>query len=118
MVPETLLVQYFLRKRAIMGLHSIDATNILKILETGEEGHITAYGFCGYEFLSMRKEKDNYEIFHVDAEDYAATYEYTASKRAEMEETLKYLGCWNWDTLDIYIDYKDKNKNLYEQYKD
>ena len=46
-----------------MDIHSIDATNMLKILETGEEGHITAYGFCGYEFLSMKKEKDKYEQY-------------------------------------------------------
>lgn len=101
-----------------MELHSIDATNMLKILETGDEGHITTYGFCGYEFLSMTKEKDKYEIFHVDFEDYAATYEYTASEKTEMEETLEALGCWDWDSLNIYIDSKKKDKNLYEQYKD
>ena len=101
-----------------MELYSIDATNMLKILETGEEGHITAYGFCGYEFLSMKKEKDNYEIFHVDSEDYAATHRYTASQKAKMEETLEDLGCWDWDSLRIHIDNKGKDKSLYEQYKD
>ena len=101
-----------------MELPSIDATNMLKILETGEEGHITAYGFCGYEFLRMKKEKDMYEIFYVDSEDYAATYRYTASEKTEMEERLEDLGCWDWDSLDIYIDNKKKDKNLYEQYKD
>lgn len=101
-----------------MELHSIDATNMLRILETGEEGHITAYGFCGYEFLSMKKEKDTYEIFHVDFEDYAATYKYMESQRAKMEERLEALGSWDWGSLDIHIDNKKKDKNLYEQYKD
>ena len=101
-----------------MDIHSIDATNMLKILETGEEGHITAYGFCGYEFLSMKKEKDNYKIFHVDFEDYAATYKYMESQRAKMEERLEALGSWDWGSLDIHIDNKKKDKNLYEQYKD
>ena len=101
-----------------MKLHSIDAKNMLKILETGEEGHITAYGFLGYEFLSMKKEKDKYEIFHVDSEDYAATHRYTASQKAKMEEILEALGCWDWGSLNIYIDSKKKDKNIYEQYKD
>jgi hypothetical protein len=35
-----------------------------------------------------------------------------------MEETLEALGCWDWDSLNIYIDSKKKDKNLYEQYKD
>lgn len=101
-----------------MDLHSIDATNMLKILETGEEGHATAYGFCGYEFLSMKKKKDKYEIFYVDSEDYAATYKYMESQRAKMEERLEALGSWDWGSLDIHIDNKKKDKNLYEQYKD
>lgn len=101
-----------------MDIHSIDATNMLKILETGEEGHITAYGFCGYEFLSMKKEKDKYEIFYVDAEDYTATHKYMESQRAKLEERLEDLGSWDWGSLDIHIDNKKKDKNLYEQYKD
>ena len=101
-----------------MDIHSIDATNMLKILETGEEGHITAYGFCGYEFLRMKKEKDKYEIFYVDSEDYAVTYKYMESQRAKMEERLEALGSWDWGSLDIHIDNKKKDKNLYEQYKD
>lgn len=101
-----------------MSYDSIDATNMLKILETGEEGHITAYGFCGYEFLSMTKEKDKYEIFHVDFEDYAATHRYTASQRAKMEEDLEDLGCWDWGSLNIYVDSNKKDKNLYEKHKD
>lgn len=101
-----------------MDIHSIDATNMLKILETGEEGHITAYGFCRYEFLSMKKEKDKYEIFYVDSEDYAATHKYMESQRAKMEERLEALGSWDWGSLDIHIDNKKKDKNLYEQYKD
>lgn len=101
-----------------MDIHSIDATNMLKVLETGEEGHITAYGFSGYEFLSMEKEKDKYEIFYVDSEDYAATHKYMESQRAKMEEILEDLGCWDWSSLNIYIDNKKKDKNLYEQYKE
>lgn len=101
-----------------MDLHSIDATNMLKVLETGEEGHITAYGFSGYEFLSMEKEKGKYEIFYVDSEDYAATHKYMESQRAKMEEILEDLGSWDWGSLDIHIDNMKKNKNLYEQYKD
>ena len=101
-----------------MDIHSIDATNMLRILETGEEGYITAYGFCGYEFLSMKKEKDNYKIFYVDSEDYVATYKYMESQKAKMEERLEALGSWDWNSLDIHIDNKKKDKNLYEQYKD
>lgn len=101
-----------------MDIHSIDATNMLRILETGGEGHITAYGFCGYGFLSMKKEKDKYEIFYVDSEDYAATYKYMESQRAKMEERLEALGSWDWNSLDIHIDNKKKDKNLYKQYKD